>query len=390
MKFSISKSDLENVVSSILPCISSKPTSPIFGALLIEAEGSHISVRGQNQSIDVTVKIKADVESPGQVAVDAAIFVNLIRGLPDEQLEIRRTDTRLYVKSGTGSRWFAIFDESDFPMAPLSLSNGVHMDARILGDIIDNTVFACADDFSRPILTGLHFDWPSGLVVGSDGVIMTVQFIEERDFPPVTIPSNTISLSKRFFGSSTVNIEVTTGLTHIFSDNASVFLNHLADPYPAQAGILLETFLHTEYAQEFLCPRDDVKRIASTAVFLSESARATGADRSLHLQLSDNSLVFSMSVPDVGKIEETLEVEGRGEIHYTISPDLLQKASSAAPGDILKFSLKSPTSPLLLQCPQFDGWYSILVPMLGVDGVAQYEEERRGWTSGEENATSDF
>ena len=74
MKFTANKSDLMAGVGIAIRAVPSHTTMKILECILIEAKGSEIILTANDMEMGIETRVKAGVEVPGTVAVDARMF----------------------------------------------------------------------------------------------------------------------------------------------------------------------------------------------------------------------------------------------------------------------------------------------------------------------------
>ena len=101
MELTISKSELNNVLSFVQNVVQKKTTMPILANVLLSTEGEQLTVAATDLEITALAKATAKVTTPGRTTVNAKVFYDVIRELPDEDICITLTDgERVEVKCG--------------------------------------------------------------------------------------------------------------------------------------------------------------------------------------------------------------------------------------------------------------------------------------------------
>ena len=86
MKFSCSRYDLMEAVTTAIRAVSAKSTYPALEGLLVSAGETGLSICGYNLEIGITSTLDASVSEPGQTVINAKYFSDIIRKLPDEKV----------------------------------------------------------------------------------------------------------------------------------------------------------------------------------------------------------------------------------------------------------------------------------------------------------------
>ena len=104
--------------------------------------------------------MEADVKEQGSVVVGARLFGEMIRRLPDGIVTISTdVNNNVNVKCGKSEFNFMGISPEDYPEMPVVDGvNNIALPQKILGSMINQTIFAVADNDMRPIYTGTLFD----------------------------------------------------------------------------------------------------------------------------------------------------------------------------------------------------------------------------------------
>lgn len=94
MKLICAKNELLKSVNISLKAVSSKTTMPILECILIDASATEITFTSNDMELGIETKVKGIIEEKGIVALDAKLFSDIIRKLPDSDVCIQ-TDTNL-------------------------------------------------------------------------------------------------------------------------------------------------------------------------------------------------------------------------------------------------------------------------------------------------------
>ena len=94
MKLICAKNELLKSVNISLKAVSSKTTMPILECILIDASATEITFTSNDMELGIETKVKGIIEEKGIVALDAKLFSDIIRKLPDSDVTIQ-TDANL-------------------------------------------------------------------------------------------------------------------------------------------------------------------------------------------------------------------------------------------------------------------------------------------------------
>ena len=92
MKFVCSKSNLLTGVQTVAKAVPSKTTMSILECILIEADNGNIILTANDMELGIETIIEGDVLVSGKIALDAKIFLEIVRKLPDNDITIETDD----------------------------------------------------------------------------------------------------------------------------------------------------------------------------------------------------------------------------------------------------------------------------------------------------------
>ena len=95
MKLICSKSNLLKSVNIVLKAIPGKTTMPILECILIDASANTIKFTANDMELGIETTVEGMILEKGIVAIDAKIFSDIIRKLPDNDVTIETDEKRI-------------------------------------------------------------------------------------------------------------------------------------------------------------------------------------------------------------------------------------------------------------------------------------------------------
>ena len=160
MKFTVSSSALLSVLSTTGKVISSKNTLPILDYFLFELQGDTLKVTASDLDTTFIGKVKVDgVESEGVVAVPYKRMLDTLKEFSEQPLtiEIDNSTWKINISWSTGEISIPGLSGLSYPTVPMLSDAKVEldMDADMLVDGINKTIFATADGELRPVMNSI-------------------------------------------------------------------------------------------------------------------------------------------------------------------------------------------------------------------------------------------
>ena len=98
MRFSCEKALLQGAINTASRAVSAKSSIPALEGLLLQA-GPALTVSGYNMQTGIRTKVAADLSEEGELVVNARLFGDIIRRMPDDVVTFA-TDTRFNASKG--------------------------------------------------------------------------------------------------------------------------------------------------------------------------------------------------------------------------------------------------------------------------------------------------
>ena len=159
MKFSCEKALLMNAINVASRTAAQKSSIPALEGLLLRADET-LTISGYNMQTGIRTRVSADVVQGGELVLNARLFGDIVRKMPDDMVTFTSDDKQM-VHLSCGDSDFDILGLSaaDYPELPeVEDDHAVSLQQRTLRDMIEQTSFAVSTNESRPVHTGALFE----------------------------------------------------------------------------------------------------------------------------------------------------------------------------------------------------------------------------------------
>ena len=215
MKIVCEKDKILKAINSVTKAVASKTTMPILEGILIQTNDKEVKLTTYDLEIGIEYIIDADVKEQGATVVNAIMFSEIIRKLPDTEINISLNEKNLLVIECEGSLYkLATMNPEEFPELPqINIENSISIEQNVLKDMIRKTIFAVSSEENRPIFTGCLFEIKNNKlnVVAVDGFRLAwkSKFLQNssNDFTAV-IPGRTLNEVNKIILDSFDNIKI--------------------------------------------------------------------------------------------------------------------------------------------------------------------------------------
>lgn len=172
MKLTVLKEYLNESISHVSKAISSKTTIPILSGIKIDADTTGMTLTASDTDISIQSFIpmeKNDIrvielKQSGSVVLPSKFFVEIIRKLPAQQIEIEVKDHfQTIIRSGSAEIQLMGLDPEEYPLMPgIEENRRVQIPSDLLKTMIKQTAFAVSTNEATPILTGILWSIADG------------------------------------------------------------------------------------------------------------------------------------------------------------------------------------------------------------------------------------
>lgn len=197
MKIVCTKANLLNGVQTVSKAVPNKTTMSILECILVEAAENEIKLTANDMELGIETVIEGDVVESGTIALDAKIFLEIVRKLPDNDITIE-TDPSFKTTITCEKAKFNIIGKSgeDFSYLPeIERNDSLVVSQFTLKEVIRQTIFSIADNENNKLMTGELFEIENDTlkVVSLDGHRISIRKIELKnsyDHKKVVVPKN--------------------------------------------------------------------------------------------------------------------------------------------------------------------------------------------------------
>lgn len=223
MKIVCNKSDLVKGVNIVSKAVPGKTTMPILECILIDATTDIIKLTANDMELGIQTEIAGEIIDRGMIAIDAKIFSEIVRKLPDNEVSIE-TDDRLQTTIVCEKAKFDISGKpgNEFAYLPIiEKDDSIVISQFTLKEVIRQTIFSIADTESNKLMTGELFEIKDNVlrVASLDGHRISIRKIELKnpvsDYKMVVPGKTLIEISKILSGEAESMVEISYTNNHI-------------------------------------------------------------------------------------------------------------------------------------------------------------------------------
>ena len=114
-----SRNDLVKGISIVSKAVSVRSSMIILQDILLDAEGDTLTLLGNDMDLGIQTTMEAVVKGEGSICVNAKIFSEMIRRLPDDDITLETLDNgTMQISCGHSRFTLATMEPDDFPRLP--------------------------------------------------------------------------------------------------------------------------------------------------------------------------------------------------------------------------------------------------------------------------------
>ena len=210
MRFNLSSTALGSRLLTLSRVINSKNSLPILDCFLFSVHDGQLTVTASDSENVMRGTLNLEnCEGEGDFAVNNHTILDAVKELPEQplSLDVDMGEMKIYITYQNGSYNFPILNADEYPKAQTVSENAttITIDAGILSDNVNRSLFATAQDELGPVMNGIYFDLQADslAIVASDGhkLVRNKNFMIKSDIPasfilpkkPATLLKNVLS-----------------------------------------------------------------------------------------------------------------------------------------------------------------------------------------------------
>ncbi len=362
LKFSCNKQNLVDAVSNVQRSVSSKSTIPALEGILIKAQNQKIELYGYNLELGIKTYIDANVQENGEIVLNAKLFSDIVRSLPDETVLISSNE-KLTTEIKSGHSEFSIVGISaeDFPELPfIDHTEEISIPALVLKSMIKQTLYAISENDSKPVHTGTLFDIKNGEIklVSVDGYRLAlrkerIDYLGEASF---VVPKKTLMEVIKLIPDITDNISLMVADRHIIIkiDNYSV-VSRLLDGEFLDYNAAIPSDFKTESK---INPREFINSTERVSLLVTDRLKSP-----IRCVISEDEIKMSCST-SIGRAHDEFNCPINGEsVEIGFNNRYLLEALKNTDTDEILIQLSGPLSPMKILPSSGDSFVFLVLPV---------------------------
>lgn len=361
MKIICTKSNLVKGVNVVSKAVPSKTTMPILECILIDATTDIIKFTANDMELGIETTVEGDILEKGVIAIDAKIFSEIVRKLPDNEVVIE-CDNNLQTTITCEKAKFNISCKSgeDFSYLPyVEKTETITLSQFTLKEIIRQTIFSIADNDSNKLMTGELFQIQDNMlkVVSLDGHRISIRKTELKDVyqsRKVVVPGKTLmEVSKILSGEAESEVTISFTNNHIVFefDNTVVVSRLIEGEY-----FRIDQMLSSDYETKVKINKKEFLNCIDRATLLVKE----GDKKPIIINILDDVMELKIK-SQIGSMNEEIMISKEGrDLLIGFNPKFLIDALRVIDDEEVTLYLMNPKAPCFIKDDKENYIYLIL------------------------------
>ena len=349
MKIRISKENLVKAIQIVSRAVSGKTTMSILQCILINASGTEICLIANDMELGIQTVAQGIILERGMIAVDAQIFSNIIRKLPDNDVSISVDGEKVMITCENAKFTILGRDAADFAFLPeIDRSVGISLSQFTLRDMITRTIFSISGNESNGMMTGEMMEIMDQHIrmVALDGHRIATRKAELRDSydnRKVIIPGKTLQeISKVLSGDTERNVDIFFTDKHVlFTFDETIVVSRLIEGEYYK----IDKMLSSNYKTRIICRRRELLDCLDRATLLVKEEDK----KPVIIMIREDEMELRINTT-IGSMDETVAIRREGEdFNIGFNPKFLIDALRAIDEEEVAMYLVSPKAPCFIR-----------------------------------------
>ena len=369
MNLTIKKQILNEKLNIVSKAISTKNIIPVLSGIKFDLKSEGLFLTTSNDDIAIETCIDKNdiinIEETGSVIVPGKYFLEIIRKLDDETLTIETDGLKIIISTKRGEYTLNGMNANEFPNIKFNLlDKPVKLQNQIIKNIINQTVFAVSTQESRPVLTGVNLiiNGETLECVATDSYRLAKKIIKLEEIQlnntNIVIPGKNLLELIKIIDDDDNYTEI-----HIFSNNVLFKIGDvlfqsrlLNDAYPE-----VSKLIPVDYEVIITANLVELYNTIDRVSLLTDEKNKN----LIKMELKGKTLTLSSISQEIGKMEETIDIEKDKEIDMTISfsSKYMLDALKTLKCETVNIKLNSEIKPIIIKNSEDENLIQLVLPI---------------------------
>ena len=367
MKLSCTQENLSRGLNLCSRIVSSPKTLPILSNVLISTEKGRLKLSVTNLEVGINLWLRAKIDQEGSITIPARILSDFISNNPDKNINLETEKLNLKIYSENSQAIIAGIESEEFPVIPsIKQDQGFEISPKELEKTIPKTIIACAVDESRPVLSGVLFNFMGNKLklVATDSYRLaetSLNLEHKIDLPKVIVPLKTMQEIHRIIGTSQIEakekIKINLAENQIlfkFSDAIEVVSRLIEGSFPNY-----EQIIPTSPSTIVEISRNNFLSAIKSASLFSQNAA-----NNIRIKTEKDKLLVLAHSSQIGDSKTTVKANISGEdLELAFNARFILDALNNLSGEKIELGLTEKLAPAKIIDPRDKNYLYVIMPL---------------------------
>ncbi len=361
MKIVCMKSNLLSGVQIVSKAVPSKTTMSILECILVDTRNGEIKLTANDMELGIETIIEGEIIEKGMIALDAKIFLEIVRKLPDSDIMIETNDSYKTTITCEKAK-FNIIGKSgeDFSFLPeIERNDSIVLSQFTLKEVIRQTIFSIADNDNNKLMTGELFEISNDSlkVVSLDGHRISIRKIVLKNSyndKKVVVPGKTLNeISKILSGDMDKDVNLYFTDKHILLEfDRTIVVSRLIEGEYFN----INQMLSSDYETKVKINKKELLDCIDRATLLVKE----GDKKPIIIDIKDGSMELKMN-STVGSMDEEIDIAKEGkDLMIGFNPKFLIDSLRVIEDEEVDLYMVNPKAPCFIRNSEESYIYVIL------------------------------
>ncbi len=354
--------DLSDAVLKVSKALAVKAVNPVLEGIKISAKNDTLTLTATDTELTIEKTINAEVLMEGETVVVGKYFVDFVKKLEKEQIELSRLyDGQLQIKYSDSESELQVYSADSFPVIKQENDGAFFsMKQKDFKSVVEKTSIACSTDDSRPILKGCLFEIAGGTLtcVALDGFRMAVvkkEVTSSGEFKSV-IPARTLLEITKILDKDDEEVKIFLQKNELYVkvDNVAIYSRLIEGEF-----VKYNHILPTSFENVVTVSRDAFLNSIERAAIVARNDRYNV----VKMDIKEDLMTISAK-SEIGTVNENIGVKLKGkDLSIAFNGKYLSEYLKIAGEDFIDLNLNSSIDPCILTPVGNDSFIYLVLPV---------------------------
>lgn len=366
MRFICDQQNLAKALNTVSKAVTARTTIPILKGILLKVTDDGSLIMGASDlDLSIEKKISVDDYEAGETVVQAKLFSDIIKKLPQSPVTIEMIEENIRIKCASSEFNIVGMPADEFPNinADIDQKERILFDREILKEMIRKTSFAASIDEARGVITGVLIEMKEKALnmVALDGFRMAVarEAILNAKEQRIIIPAKNLNEIYKILSENDEK-----------GEDADLYINEKRALFIIDDTKVVLRLLEGEFVDyEMILPKESKCRVVlNKDDFLEGIERASllakvGKNNLIKLDIKNNNLEIT-SKSEEGKVKEEMIISKEGEdITIGFNSKYMIDALKAVEDEEIEMEFNSKINPFIIKPLSGNSYEYLIMPV---------------------------